>query len=182
MVVALLKWIVFTPLAYIIRLFALLIVPYAVLFLDQDGRLPWLFRWLETHDDLGWSGPLSVEATRTKTEKYGRRIGMMFWLWRNQAYAAQYYLFSIPFLTKDVTITDVKYWGQIYRPERGLWWAFVTIRANGKKYFEFRFGWVFPAFALFVRTGWKLVPIAQGQIPPVGSTGMFTGLTPRLDG
>jgi len=172
------KALLFTPLAYIIRLASLVLAPVAVLTLNSEGRPWWVFRWIETHDDIGWNGPLTERPTREKTEKYGRRVGMMFWWWRNQAYSAQYHLFSIPI---DAEYTDVKLWGQLRRPERGLWWAYVTVKANGKPYFEFRVGWVFSAVTIYVRVGWKVVPIAQGK-KAKGSTGMFTGFTPRTDG
>ena len=55
------------------------LVPVAVYWADQNGRLPRVFRWLETFDNLGWSGPLSEPATRQIYEIKGQMAGLRAW-------------------------------------------------------------------------------------------------------
>lgn len=180
MLQAIILCLVYLPLAYAMRIAAILLAPVAVLTLDDDGR-PWsVFWWMETHDNLGWSGPLSEKDTRTVFEEKGPRAGMRAWWWRNIAYAGQYYAFSIPFLTEDVKVQRVTSRGWP-RPARGPWLQVVTATIGGRKYFEVNTGFAFPTFLLYARIGWKLLPLAEGQ-PAYGSTGMYTGITPRTDG
>ena len=73
------------------------LVPLAVWLADQEGRLPPLFRWLETHDNLGWKGPLSEPDVKTTYERYGPKIGLIRWLWRNKAYTLRYWMRAFRF-------------------------------------------------------------------------------------
>jgi hypothetical protein len=66
------------------------VVPVAVLLADKEGRLPHIFRWWETHDNLGYAGLDEEETVRKFTEKYGKRLGLIRWLWRNKAYTLRY--------------------------------------------------------------------------------------------
>ena len=76
----------YLPICVLGWLLAYPLVPLAVLFADKDGRLPWLFLWLETHDAPGWVGPATEEATRRTTARFGLRAGLCHYLWRNKAY------------------------------------------------------------------------------------------------
>lgn len=184
MIEAIIKCIIFTPVAYLIRFACIILTPLAVLFIDENGRLPRIFHWMETHDDLGWSGPLSVDATRRKTEKYGRKIGMMFWLWRNQAYSAQYKLFSIPYLTRKLETRPIFESGTIEIPKYGPSYSFTIVEVERKKYFELQPRLSLGKLLIYFRIGWKvqgLPAIIKNGGYPVGSQGMFTGFTPRTD-
>jgi len=52
------------------------LVPLAVMFSNADGRLPWVFRWLETHDALGWIGPATEHATISTTQRWGQKASL----------------------------------------------------------------------------------------------------------
>jgi hypothetical protein len=83
------------------------IVPVAVLLADKEGRLPRIFRWWETHDNLGYAGLDEEETVRKFTEKYGKRLGLIRWLWRNKAYTLRYDL-GMRLDDHDWTITKVR--------------------------------------------------------------------------
>jgi hypothetical protein len=173
-----LQALLFLPIKILFTTSAYPLVPIAILFVNKDGRLPWIFKWLETHDNPGWSGPLSEKDTREKTEKYGQKIGLMFWLWRNRANRAT----SI--LSADIYEIDRRYesgtWNQNIKGF-SCWYGCI----NG--YFELQPSYGFTSTRIYVRIGWKMKPYFNPNMtewPKLGSgsNGMYTGITPRSDG
>lgn len=155
------------------------LVPVAVAFADKDGRLPRPFRWLETHDNLGFAGLDTEPDVQTFTAKWGRRIGLVRWLWRNKAYTLRYRL-GIPFhrpIPVEWKVLSVR--GAV-KPQ-GVSCLWIVVEAGGKRYFELQPGYGWGGKRLYMRIGWKLYRLAMypGDYPN-GSTGMYTGITPRL--
>lgn len=153
-----------------------LLVPIAVSRMKMaTGRLTF-FRWLETHDNLGWPGPASEEATA----QFGRtRKAMRRWLLRNKAYALRYKM-GVPFIHEDVNWGLLRTKGREDPPIWGLSYYYVEIEANGKRYFELQPSLCLgPNFRLYARIGWKVKRLGTGS--PKGGTGIYTGITPRTD-
>lgn len=160
------------------------LVPIAVRFSDKYGRLPWVFRWLETHDNVGWNGPLSEAATAQFSDNPHKMLRR--WLWRNKAYRLRYWL-GIDY-TDNTELNELRTvprkiinrklsegdWGF------GLVYICVYDLVSGKFYFEFQPQIGLGKLKLYFRIGWKLKRIADGKSPK-GSTGMYTGITPRTD-
>lgn len=158
------------PLVTVATALAYPLVPVAVLLCDANGRLPWAFRWLETHDALGWQGPLTEPATRKTTERFGRKVGLIRWLWRNKAYTLRYWLRAR--VTDDMARTfsgdDVpKRWGYSH------WFGQIG------PYWEWNPRLGFGAVHLHLRIGWKMKPYFVGL--PSLTAGMFTGVSIRSD-
>lgn len=191
-----LRWLFFLPVNFFGKLLAYPIVPIVVWFVNVHGRLPWAFRWLETHDNLGWTG-LRVEPTVMKrhtwaVEKFGwwvgDRIGLMFWLWRNKAYTLRYKM-GMPFFDhKPFDFELIKTWGQEEWPTEGQKFRMYTVlvKVNGKHYFECEPRWrISSKRMIYFRIGWKARSLGRGYVPdwnnPIGSTGMYAGFTPRMD-
>lgn len=175
MKLAILRCALLYPLALTARVLAYPLVPVAVYFANEAGRLPGLFWWLETSDHLGWEGPQVVEPTRNKTARYGRKIGLMFWLWRNRAYALQFRM-GIP---KDRAWNITALRGTATPPSWGFSWFYgaVTTPHDGREYFEFQPRLSVAGFVLYIRIGWKIAGNPPGG--KGGSGGMYTGFTPR---
>ena len=169
------------------------IVPVAVLLADKDGRLPRLFKWWETHDNLGWDG-IYEESTVIDRFSYwlpkvglwwARRITLTTWLWRNKAYTLRYNL-GMRLDEYGWTITKVR--GREEHRKIGPSYLYVVGEANGKRFFEFQpslgIYWlrVRPKIELYpiriyARIGWKLSGLLDGVNG--GSSGIYTGITPR---
>lgn len=159
----------YLPIAIAGQLLAYPLVPWAVL-LSRDGRLPRLFRWLETHDALGWVGPQSEPATRATTARWGRKAGLIHYLWRNKAYTLRYWL--------RARVTD-----DMPRSETGTAiparWGFSYWRGSVGPYWEFQPRIGLGRVHLYLRLGWKMKPYFGGQILP--SAGIFQGVSIRSD-
>jgi len=65
------RFLAYLPVYLIGWILAWPLVPLAVMFGNANGRLPWVFRWLETHDALGWIGPATEHATISTTQRAG---------------------------------------------------------------------------------------------------------------
>lgn len=156
------------------------VVPVAVLFSDKNGRLPRLFRWWETHDDLGYAGLDQEPDVEEFAKKWGKHLGLIRWLYRNKAYTLRYKL-GIPFHDpKPVSYQILCVKGQTTPRQRGFSWLWVVVVANGKRYFEFQPSYGFGSKVLYLRVGWKLAALARSDVAyPFGSMGMYTGATPR---
>lgn len=164
-------FLVFLPIATVAELSAFILVPIVAPLCDKDGRLPLIFRWLETHDALGWEGPLTEPATRKTTEKFGRRIGLVHWLLRNKVYTLRYWL-RARVNDGDLMVqkgTDV--------PAR---WGFSYWYGKVGKYWEFQPRVGFGAFHLKLRIGWKMKPYFSGA-PLNKAAGIFSGVSIRSD-
>lgn len=166
-------WLYF-PVTTIGWLLAYPLVPLAVYFSDSQGRLPKVFRWLETHDALGWIGPSTEEATRKTTERWGKKAGLIHYLWRNKAYTLRYWMRArvspdMPKFESGVSIPTK--WGYSYwKGQVGDYWEFQP-----------RFG--FGKFHLYMRIGWKMKPyFGSTDWPKDGtSAGIYTGISVRSD-
>lgn len=149
------------------------LVPIAVAMADKDGRLPVFFRWLETHDNRGWQGPMSEPATAKHMDNPKKALRL--WLWRNKAYTLRYRL-GIPW-GADWEVTKFK--GRVEPRKVGPSFFYAEVTANGKRYFEFQPSLGLYWLRLYLRIGWKLKPYLGGK--DTGSAGVFTGITPRTD-
>lgn len=164
----------YLPISVIGQLLAYPLVPVAVSMADSEGRLPKVFRWLETHDAPGWEGPLTEEATRKTTEEKGQKAGLRRWLWRNKAYTLRYWMRAkvtedMPKIESGVSVPAK--WGYSYwKGQIGDYWEFQP-----------RFG--FGAFHLYMRLGWKMKPYFDSPSWPKDGTsaGIFTGFSVRSD-
>lgn len=160
---------VYMPVWFIGVLLAYPLVPIAVYFADEDGRLPWIFRWLETYDNPGWSGPQSEPATA----KYkNRRVGLWMWLWRNKAYRLRWWMRA-----RVNMRMEMKEKGTQIPPK----WGFSYWYGKIGPYFEFQ-----PVLSLgfahiYFRIGWKLKPFFGKEWPQLSSASMYTGITFRTD-
>ena len=147
------------------------LVPVAVIFSNKDGRLSWIFRWLETHDNLGWTGPASEPSTAKTTAIFGPRAGLVHWLWRNKAYTLRYWL-------------RARVTGEMPRSEAGVVtpkrWGFSYWRGRVGPYWEYQPRIGFGKFHLYLRIGWKMRPYFVNS-PLLLSAGIFTGISIRSD-
>lgn len=166
---------------FVVSVFAILLsyplVPIAVAFCDAQGRLPRGFRWLETHDALGWIGPATEQATRNTTDRFGRKAGLIHYLWRNKAYTLRNYLRATP---KQET-AQKKEFGRKFPKKVGLSYWFGYVSDEGKAWFEFEPRIGFGKFYLFARIGWKMKPYFGETWPVLKSAGIFSGASPRID-
>lgn len=166
------RFVLFWPISFVATLLAYPLVPVAVLLCDKDGRLPWLFRWLETHDNLGWKGPLTEGATTTVTERFGRKVGLIWWLWRNKCYTLRYWMRAR--VTEDMERVQC---GTLDEPTHGFSYWFGRVGP----YWEFQPRFAFGRGQLYMRIGWKMVPYFKTPNKLNLAAGIFQGVTPRSD-
>jgi hypothetical protein len=165
------KFILFTVLGFVAELLAYPLVPIAVLFADKDGRLPFIFRWLETFDALGWDGGWYEPAVFAVAQKHGKRAALIYWLWRNKAYTLRNWM--------RADVTDAMPRQQIgdYNQAPGVYYW----RGSVGPYWQVRVGYGFSKFCLFAQAGWKIAdylnPNSDNWISP--AAGMFIGITLR---
>lgn len=152
-------------LCQIASLFSFFLAPIAALTCDKHGRLHWLFWWMETHDYLGWSGPLSENYPATKW-------GLCRWLWRNKVYALRNEFRANP---SDEQLKNLKpsiYEGNIFFFEKyviGRW-------------FEYKIGFKTKYFKIWFVIGWKLKPYFDGHRPQgPTATGILIPFSIRSD-
>ncbi len=155
-------------LCWLAMLVVYLLAPLAAYTASKDGRLHWLFWWMETHDNLGWSGPLSEGYPADKW-------GLCRWLWRNKAYALRDKFRANPseddlLFSYEEVILPVPA-GGFFKEHYivGQWW-------------ERSYGYAFKRFKIYIRIGWKLKPYIDGH-RPVGptATGMLIPFSIRTD-
>lgn len=163
---------VYLPIVLIGQLLAYPLVPLAVWLCDEDGRLPRPLRWLETHDAVGWYGPLTEPATRTTMARYGKRAGLLRWLWRNKAYRLRYMLrarleLDMPRIVRGTSI-----------PAR---WGFSHWYGQIGPYWEWQPRIGFGKFHLYLRMGWKMKPFFDNPGVFGLAAGIFTGVSLRVD-
>ena len=172
------KFILLTILNWIIILLAFPVVPIAVMMANKEGRLPKIFRWYETHDDLGWGAGTYEHAVKEVYEKRGKRIALIYWLWRNKAYTFRNKLRANP--NFDTMIVSEK--GAKIPPKFGPYFSHYTVKDKKQKWFDTFIGFSFIKFHLYLRCGWKVKPIVEGQRPTdKDATGMFSGISIRSD-
>ena len=168
MLTTIILWIIYTLIYGVAWIACYILAPFAAFTADEDGRLITGLGWMETFDNLGWSGPLSEPVVRATSEKWGRRIGLTRWLMRNKAYTLRYNMGR--FHDGEYTY-NVKQFGG----DRGLSAKWETVEQDGKIMFEFEPQIAVSKGRFYFRIGWKVGPKI------IGTFGMFTGLTPRLD-
>lgn len=154
------------------------LVPIAVIFANKQGRLPGVFRWMETHDDLGWGAGTYESSIKWVYDKLGRRCALIWWLWRNRAYTLRS-KYRVPVgLTEDqfaeaawsegrfiARKVGFSYWKGEYRD----WWE---VQGSLGLYW----------FRLYFRAGWKLMPYYMGDFPKenTSATGIIIPLSLRI--
>lgn len=160
----LLRFLTLTPLLLAAELLAYPLVPIAVRFCDNGGRLPRGLRWLETHDYLGWSGPLSEGYPAT-------RWGLTRWLWRNKAYTL-----SNRFRVDPPLDAPVRTYG---RPDQPLGFSYYLAVIDGYA-FQLQATLGLPRFRLYVNVGWKIKATVNGYRPSKpSSVGMIIPISFR---
>lgn len=162
----------YLPLTILSWLLAYPLVPVAVALADDQGRLPRPLRWLETHDALGWVGPMTEPATIRTTERFGRKAGLIHYLWRNKAYTLRYWMRA---RIDDGMVRAVS--GDPI-PAR---WGLSVWRAQIGPYFEVQPRIGLGRVHLYLRIGWKLKPFFDSAGPHGLSAGIFTGISVRSD-
>lgn len=149
------------------------LVPIAVLFADNLGRLPGWAQWLETQDRPGWLGPPS--------EGYpASRWGLVRWLWRNRAYTLRNRYRATPNYNDWSLVVD----GDIEFPRFGGSILSIVIESKGRRWWYRRWSLSFVHFVLYFHAGWKLLGYTEGARPAPNakvSTGMFIGVAIRSD-
>ena len=157
------------------------LVPIAVMLADEEtGRLPKYLRWLETHDDLGWGAGRYEEPIGKAYEKYGKKVALIFWLWRNKAYTLRN-KFRVKSTFQYFRINQK---GSAIPPKFGPYFTYYNLKdlQTDKSWFDLYLGFAFGKFYLYSRMGWKLKPIYEGHIPKDNeATGMFIGIGVRSD-
>lgn len=161
---------IFTELA---ALAAFPLVPIAVAFSDQLGRLPRWAQWMETQDRPGWLGPPS--------EGYpASRWGLIRWLWRNRAYRLRNRFRATP----DPHDLAIRVTGQIAHPRVGFGRLAIDIDSKGRTWWYRRRSLGLGRAVIYVHAGWKLMGFVEGARPEpdsLVSTGMFIGVAIRSD-
>ena len=152
-------------LCWLAMLAACPLVPIAVASTTHDGRLPRWAWWLETHDNLGWAGPLSEGYPASKW-------GLCRWLWRNKAYTLRDQFRARP-TDKDLEFLFVEEvnGSKLFSKhiKIGKWW-------------QLRYGVKFSHFKLWIDIGWKLQPYVDGHRPTTPTaTGILIPLSLRSD-
>lgn len=174
------KFICLSVVMFILELLAYPLVPIAVFFADETGRLPKGFRWLETHDSLGWGAGTYEPAIQEIYEKHGEKIALIVWLWRNKAYTLRHKLRANPNYETMVLQSS----GVMVPPKWGFFHWKGTIIDGTKSWFELVLGISLGKFHIFLRNGWKLKPYFNGDRPTNLNTtavGMFIGFSIRSD-
>lgn len=162
-----------TLLVSLVSLLAYPVVPVAVAFATADGRLPRWARWWETHDNLGWKGPVSEGYPPT-------RWGLIRWLWRNKAYTLRWRYRALP----DYRFMRWATVGTSVRPRRGRgYYEIEIVSANGRWWYR-RWSFGLGLFSVYLHAGWKLQGFLEGARPGTDaavSTGNFIGIAARID-
>lgn len=174
---AIIRCILLYPVALAAQLSAFPLVPLAVAFCNEAGRLPGIFWWLETSDHLGWEGPMQLPHTREIMRTKGNRAGLRRWLWRNRAYALQFRMGA----PKDKEWVVTRPRGAVRPPKWGFSWFWGTMQTphDGRWYFELQPRLSIGRLVLYIRIGWKVCGVFGGG--KGGSAGMYTGFTPRSE-
>lgn len=161
----------YAMLSFVASTLAYPLVPVAVLLADKDGRLPYIFRWLETFDALGWAGGYYEPAVFAVAKKHGKRAALIYWLWRNKAYTLRNWMRA------DITSYMPRSESGKYEQAEGMYYW----RGDIGPYWQVRIGYGFSKFCLFAQAGWKIAdylhPNADKWLSP--AAGMFIGITLR---
>lgn len=150
----------------IARFLAIFLVPIAVVFADKQGRLPGAFRWLETHDDLGWGAGIYEKEVKWVYDKLGKRCALIWWLWRNRTYSLRS-KYRVPAdLNEDQFGAEAWSKGRFVARKFGFsYWKGVY-----KDWWEVQISLGLYWFRFYVRLGWKLTPYYSGDFPKTAAT------------
>ena len=172
------RFIGLTILMFVAQILAFPLVPIAVALADGSGRLPKWLRWLETHDALGWGAGTYEPAIKKIYDKYGKRIALIVWLWRNRAYTLRQQFRYTP----DYATMQQDSFGIDVPPKWGFFHWYGKLTDKNGSVFEYMPGVGLGKFHLYSRIGWKLKPYFKGERPDgMGATGMFIGISLRSD-
>lgn len=165
-----LRWLFVTLFAIATTLLSIPLTPIAVLLADtKNGRLSWIFRWMETPDCALPGDPNHVGKPSTRLGWYW---ASMRWLWRNPAYRATDWAKFIPAVVDhapghqtifgfnnvrgDKEITETPFRGGYF---------YAEMDDGVRSVFEFYGLWKWPGIdkCVRLRLGWKLKPWFQGK-------------------
>lgn len=167
------RFLTLSALCFVAELLAYPVVPVAVAFATADGRLPRWARWWETHDALGWRGPLSEGYPAT-------RWGLVRWLWRNKAYTLRWRYRALP----DYASMILHDSGPRTRPFWGVGVYRIVVLDKNNRWWYWRMSLGFGLFSIYINAGWKLAGFLEGARPTetsAVSTGNFIGVGLRTD-
>jgi hypothetical protein len=170
MIKTIILWIILTPVVFIVELLAFVIVPIAAIFADKTGRLPRWARAYETHDALGYVGPLTEPVT-TRSYRIHQKLGLIHYLLRNKAYTFRY---SIRARINRTATTH--FYGSIVPPRYGFSYALVI----KDSYWELQPRISIGIAYLYLRIGWKMMPFVQSHSDHP-TAGLFIGIAVRSD-
>lgn len=162
-----------TLLVFAAEMLAYPVVPVAVAFATPEGRLPRWARWWETHDRVGWAGPLSEGYPAT-------RWGLLRWLWRNKAYTLRWKFRCLP----DYPSMRWAVRGSSVRSRWGYDHYRIDVTAGNGRWWYRRWSFGLGLFSIWLDAGWKLQGFLEGARPGPDdkvSTGNFLGVGLRTD-
>jgi len=155
-------WLLWSVFLFAAEILAVVLAPFVVPFADKySGRLPWAFRWMETHD-MPLPGDMNEPQVRWVYERFGWYVSSVHWLIRNRAYRLANVWRADPDKTSHVT----KEYGTRDPGKAGkpAWWL-ATIKDNKGWWFEFRAAVPLKWFYLQLRAGWKIAAYLGGYWP-----------------
>ena len=161
------------------------LAPVAVLTADEHGLLSERFKFLEVFDNPGYNGMLAEESCKDWPSRYGKKLALVLWLWRNKAYT---YAASLRAPYPDFSTLKKSVAGVEDPPKWGPWYYKETLESSNGKYHEGRYGFSFGKFQLYFKTGWKLKGLIKDpnwhptkEEWDKGYDGIFTGFVIRSD-
>jgi hypothetical protein len=180
MIKAIIRLLIFSPVMWAAQILSVLLSIPAAYTADENGRLRFGLRWMETHDTLGWQFMLEEAAMAELAERYSVRWALGAWLRRNKAYTLRSKMGP-----RDVTYDRATDFGFSPDKDWSKWgfqheWAWIII--DGKTYFEYQPMLIFGDYGRFYfRIGWKVIAVRNDVWSFSGNFGVFTGITPRTD-
>lgn len=158
------------PLVLLVEILAFVIVPIAAIFADSQGRLPRWARIYETHDALGFIGPLTEPVT-TATYRIHPKLGLIHYLLRNKAYT-----FRTLFRATPSPDSPLRIYGDIIPPQRYGFSYAIVIKDS---YWELQPRILLKSFYVYARIGWKMMPYINASTHP--TAGLYIGISIRSD-
>ena len=179
-----LRWAIISVYAVAAALLAMPLTPFVVLFANHTtGRLPWLFRWMETPDQLLPGDPGIVGKP---TSWLGYWWASCRWLWRNPAYRATNPFKFVPLVSGDgIPVLGAPKGNMHVNNQPFVPGYFLGTAENAShKVFDLFVVWKWPGInkCLRIRFGWKLQPWYHGvHYDPASVAGMHVcSITPFM--